>query len=138
MELLSLPFLRPFARWAPLVLRIGVGFVMASHGWEKLQGPDGTAGFFGSLGIPLPGAMAWVVIIVELIGGICLILGLATRFWALLIVIVLFVAIVLAKFKTGAYKEFELELSLLVGALALALSGPGGPSLDRTLGIDNS
>jgi len=138
MNALSLPFLRPFAPWAPLVLRIGLGIIMASHGWQKFSNIAGTTEFFGGLGVPAPGLMAWVVTIVELVGGLCIAFGLATRLWALLFVIVMLVAIALARFETGAVSEYELELSLLVGALSLALGGPGGPSLDRSLGIDRS
>ena len=137
MDVLSLPFLRPFASWAPLLLRIGVGLVMANHGWSKFQNIAGTTGFFESLGIPAPGVMAWVVTIIELVGGICIVLGLATRLWAFLFVFVAIGAIVLVKMKDG-FSSFELEFALLMGALALAVGGPGAASLDRTLGVDRS
>lgn len=143
MHVLTLPWLRPYARYATLVLRVVVGLLMAMHGYAKLTGgAAGVAGFFGSLGIPAPGIMAWVVIIIELVGGIMIILGLFTRFWAFLYVPTMAVAIVLARMKSGIISPqggtftFELELALLAGALALALLGSGPMSLDHMLGID--
>ena len=143
MNALSLPFLRPLAPYGTLVLRLGVGIVMVAHGMIKLQsGVAGVAGWFASLGIPAAGLLAWVVIVVELIGGVCVILGLATRLWALLFAVVLIVAMLTAKVNApllsgregGAGKE--LDIALLTAALALALLGSGGLSLDKTLGIE--
>jgi putative oxidoreductase len=146
LDLLSMKFLRPFSGYAPLVLRLAVGLVMATHGWGKLtvMTPSGVAGFFGSLGVPAPGIMAWVVTLVELVGGIALILGLFTRLSGVLIAITLAVAILLVKTKVGLVASggpmagAELELGHLAGALSLALTGAGALSLDQMLGIDKT
>ncbi len=138
MKALSLPFLHPLAPYGTLIIRLGLGLIMAAHGWQKVQNPAGVAGFFGSLGIPAPQLMAWVVIVVELIGGICIILGLGTRFWALLSAIVVLVAIIMAKGFGAITGEgsFELELAIMVGMLGLALIGPGPVSVDRKLNVE--
>jgi putative oxidoreductase len=67
------------APYAALVLRTAMGSLFIAHAGLKLFvfTPAGTAGFFASLG--LPGFLAYVVIAVELLGGIALILGIATR-----------------------------------------------------------
>lgn len=137
MDVLALPFLRPFAPWATLILRIALGLVMANHGWSKFGNMEGTTGFFTSLGIPAAGVMAWVVTLVELVGGICVVLGLATRFWTLLMAFVALVAIVMAKMKDGLWvANYELELMVLAASLLMATRGPGAPSLDEMLGIE--
>ena len=138
MNLLSIPFLRRLAPLGPLFLRLCVGFVMAAHGWSKYSGGvENVAGFFGTLGIPQAPIMAWVVTVVELVGGVCIMFGLLTRFWALLFAGVMVTVILVAK-GIAVPSEYEFELALLGGALALAFGGPGGAALDRMLGIERS
>src|SRR5476651_1380299 len=82
-----LPSLAPFYRaviplaW-PLV-RIGVGWNLAVHGWGKvLRGPAGQAALLVKDGYPFGESFALLLIFIELIGGICIALGLFTRFFA--------------------------------------------------------
>ena len=66
-----------------LILRITLGAIFFIHGVVKFQGGiENTAGWFESLG--LPGATAYGVALLEIIGGILLIIGLATRLVAAL------------------------------------------------------
>jgi putative oxidoreductase len=130
-------------KWlAPLVLRAGVGMVMVIHGAGKLDDNvgDAWAPFFKSLDIPAPTFMAWVVAIIEVIGGICVLAGLLTRVWALLFAGVMVGAIWLVSydlgFRSGPDARADLNIALLAGALALVLLGPGRVALDRVLGID--
>lgn len=145
MQALALPQLRAFSGWSPLILRLAVGIVMAVHGWQKFSsGSDGWlgGGMLTGLGFPAPVAFAWLVMLVELVGGIFLILGLFSRLSGILITIVLLVAIITVKSKIGLIAGqgggagAELDLALAASALAVALLGPGGLSLDRMLGID--
>ncbi len=117
---------------AKLVLRVGLAFVFIFHGWMKLSGLDGTGMFFEKLGIPLPGAMAVLVACVEFFGGIFVLLGLATRFWAAGHVVIMVVAVLTAK-EIGSFKTYEFEFSLMMTALALVLSGAGAYGLDAML-----
>jgi putative oxidoreductase len=140
MKALSLPFLHPLAPYGLLILRLGLGLIMAAHGWQKLTvfGAQGFAdNMLTRLGVPAPGFMAWVVIIVELVGGICIMLGLGTRIWALMTAIVMLVVIFMVKDLTILIGEgsYELELAILSGMLALALVGPGKVSADHALGV---
>ncbi len=127
---------------APLVLRVGVGLVMVIHGAGKLDDGVGDAWgpFFKSLDIPAPTFMAWVVTIVELIGGTCLIAGLLTRLWALLFAIDMVGAIWLVTndlgYRSGPDAKGDLNIALLTGALALVLLGPGKYAIDKVLGLD--
>ena len=119
--------LTPFA---PLFLRLGVGYVFVRHGLMKWHmGIAGVAGFFGHLGVPVPTVFAGIVIFVETVGAACLALGLLTRLWALCMVVEMVVAITRAVLPRAP----ELELLLLVGAFALLSLGAGPISLDRLL-----
>lgn len=143
MNALALAPLSRLAALAPLIVRLTVGTIMAAHGWQKLVGGPGNFGqFLGQLGVPLPGLMAYVVTLVELLGGVLLILGLLSRLAALLLTINLTVAILLVKVNVGliappeAGAGAELDLALIAGFLTVLLLGPGKLSLDRMLGLD--
>jgi len=73
--------------------RITLGVIFVSAGWRKFQNLDGIAGYFDSLGIPLAGLQAPLVATVELVGGICILLGLATRISSSVLLIVMMVAV---------------------------------------------
>lgn len=128
-----------FSQWATIPLRVAIGIIFAAHGWQKFAGGlERVAGFFGSVGIPLPEVSAFVVAFVELIGGIGLIVGIFTRYWALLLSIIMIVAIFTVKLQagllgTGGRPGYELDLALLAGCLALMLTGPGPISLERVI-----
>jgi putative oxidoreductase len=141
---LALSPLNRLAEFAPLVVRVIVGVIMSAHGWQKLMGgPANFAEPLTQLGVPLPGLMAWVVTLVELVGGILLIVGLFSRLVALLLTIEFIVAILTVKIHVGliappnsAYPGAELDLALIAGFLVVLLTGPGRISLDHVLGIE--
>ena len=143
MRTLSLSPMNRLAEFAPLIVRIVAGIIMAAHGFQKLQaGPGNFGGFLAQLGVPLPTLMGYVVTLVELLGGILLIVGLFSRLAALLLTIDLVAAIVLVKVNVGLIAPpqqvagAELDLSLIAGFLVILFAGPGSVSLDRTLGIE--
>ncbi len=71
---------------AALILRVSLGGLFLAHAWLKIAvfTPAGTAQFFQSLG--LPGALAYVTIAAELLGGVALIVGWQVRLVALALV----------------------------------------------------
>ena len=81
------------APYAALLLRVSLGAMFLAHAGVKLFifTPAGTAQFFGSLG--LPPALAYLVMLAEVAGGVALILGVWTRAVALLLTPVLLGAI---------------------------------------------
>jgi putative oxidoreductase len=88
----------------------------------------------GHLGIPVPIFFALVVSIVEFVGGILLITGLATRIPAALLAIDMLVAISLVHARHGFFSMsggMEFPLTLLAATACLALSGGGVASLKR-------
>lgn len=123
---------------ARTILRVVLGFLIASHGWQKFNEwtITGTQGAFAQMGIPAADIAAPVIATLELVGGIALILGLATRPVAALLVLDMLGAIILVHASAGVFVEaggYELVLILGAAALALALSGPGKLSLDHAL-----
>lgn len=77
------------APYAALLLRLTLGVALIAHGLMKVFvfTLPGTVGFFQSLG--LPGFLAYLVVLVELLGGLALVLGFRTRVAALAAVPVL-------------------------------------------------
>jgi putative oxidoreductase len=75
-----------------LGVRLYWGFQFAQTGWGKLHNLVKITGFFASLNIPFPGVTAPFVSMLELVGGILLILGLFSRPIAVLLVCNMFVA----------------------------------------------
>lgn len=120
--------------WGMLPLRLALGLVFLMHGYQKLFvfGLDGTTGFMAGLGIPAPQIAAILVTALELLGGLALIVGLLTRWVALLLAADMAVAILVVKLKGGFFSPqgVEFELILLAAAFTLAAMGPGGFSID--------
>ena len=116
------------------VLRIAVGAVFLTHGYQKIfkMHLGGVAGFFGHIGIPLPMLAAIVVMVVEFVGGILLITGLATRIPAVLLAIDMIVALLVVHLRNGYLKSGgELPFLLLASVICLALAGGGAGSIKR-------
>jgi putative oxidoreductase len=123
--------------WGPTVLRFIVGVVFLAHGWQKVHmGVHGVAGFLGMMGIPVPTISAAVLITVELLGGIALILGLGTRWVAMLLAFDMVVAILAVHLKNGFFmpQGYEYALTLLAASISLGLTGGGTASVDSALG----
>ena len=145
MRILGLPFLSSLQPLGPLMARIGVGVVMILHGWSKYQsGADGwvSGKMLGQMaGLPAEPALAWLVMLVELVGGALILLGLLTRISSVLVAIVMIVALVTVKgfaFLTpeGQVWAGNIDWVILFTALTLAFIGPGAISVDKVLGID--
>jgi len=118
------------------ILRIMVGIVFTAHGAQKLfvLGIGAVTHMFHGLGIPWPHIAAIVVTLVEFVGGIALILGLLTRYAALLLAIDMAVAVGKVHLHNGFFLNkggYEYALTLLAASVALALTGPGSPALGR-------
>ena len=124
---------------AMAIIRVVVGLAFFMHGWQKVFtiGMSGVGGFFGSLGIPAAGFFAIVVSLLELLGGLALILGVATRIFGLLLAVNMLVALLLVHLSNGFFVSdggIELVLILGVAALAFALTGASSLSVDSRMG----
>lgn len=119
--------------WGLAILRVVTGIVFFIHGYQKLfhMGIHGVTGLFGHFGIPLPAIAAVIVTLVEFVGGLLLITGLATRLAAGLNAIDMTVAILVVHLKNGfsAPMGYEHPLTLLGACICLVLAGGGALSL---------
>lgn len=120
---------------AATIMRVVLGILLLAHGISKVKmGLGNVEGWFSSIGIP--GTLAYVVAFIELVGGVLLILGLFTRYVSALVVVMLIGAIITVKLSAGLLGNnqsagYELDLSFIVIALYLMLSGPSPLSIDH-------
>ena len=123
-----------------LLLRVFTGVAFAGHGTQKLfgwwggYGPQGTGGFFSSLGYQSGVQMAVIAGLGEAVGGTLLALGLLTPVAGTLLAIVMLNAIATVVWPKGLLGGYEFELTLLTVAIALVATGPGEISLDDAIG----
>ena len=138
------------AHWAPLLLRLLVGYGFAVHGIAKLsRGPGSFAGILQSIGVPAPHLMAWVTILSELLGGIAIGMGAFVTIFSVPLAVILLVAIftvhlpygfssikLIAVTQAGAQfgpPGYECNLLYLAALAALVLGGPGPMAVDAVL-----
>jgi putative oxidoreductase len=126
---------------ALLILRLVIGGVMIVHGLNHAFGGGrlpGAARWFESLGLRHGMMQAAMSAIVEVVAGLGLALGLFTPFSAAGVVGVMLVAGVVAHRRNGffAFRDgYEYVLVLALGAVVIAIAGPGAASVDAALGI---
>lgn len=110
-----------------LLIRVATGLVFFMHGWSKVTGLGGVEAMFVHLGL-----WAWVGIFIawlEVLGGLALILGVATRFFGVVFAIEMLVAIFLTGGLTGSRGVDDLQLILMLVSLGIAFAGSGRYSL---------
>lgn len=146
--------LRPAAtrlvRWAPVPVRLIVGFGFAAHGYAKLvNGPDRFIGILGSMGVPAPELMGWATILVELLGGFALLAGAFVPIASLPMAVVLLTAIFTVHLPYGfssiklqsvtpsgaqfGQPGYEVGLLYLASLVTLVFGGPGPLSIDELI-----
>jgi putative oxidoreductase len=138
------------AVWAPVPLRLIVGYGFMEHGFAKLsRGPEAFAAILHTMGVPAPHLMAWLTILTELIGGFAVLLGaflplVALPMAAVLVVAMLtvhlpygFSSIKLLSVMSGRAQfgppGYELDLIYLACLAALLLGGSGPIAIDHYL-----
>ncbi|HVI87556.1 MAG TPA: DoxX family protein [Dongiaceae bacterium] len=137
----------PIACWAPLPLRLIVGYGFLEHGFAKMaRGVGNFIDILATLGVPAPHLMAWATIAIEVVGGIAVLLGAFLPLVSLPMAAVLLVAMfsvhlpygfssikLIAVTPAGAQfgpPGFETDLLYLACLVALVLRGAGPLSVD--------
>jgi putative oxidoreductase len=118
--------------------RVLLGVVLIAHGWQKLAqyGIAGTAASFAKMGVPLPAVSAVYAAVVELVGGLALLVGVGTVVAAALVVLDMLGAFVLVHVTNGIFVQdngFELVWVIAAAALMLIAVGAGRFSVDHVL-----
>jgi putative oxidoreductase len=138
------------AAWAPLPIRLAVGYGFMAHGYAKLsRGPETFAVVLHTLGVPDPLFAAWAATLTELIGGAAVMLGVLIPWVSIPMVVVLLTALVTVHLPYGFFSVkfaevtetgikfgsvgYEILLLYLAGLITLVLGGPGGLSVERWL-----
>ena len=138
------------ARWAPIPLRLIVGYGFMQHGFAKLsKGPEAFAAILHAIGVPAPHLMAWLTILVEVFGGLAVLLGALVPLASLPMAAVLLVAIFTVHLPYGFSSiklisvtsghaqlgppGYETNLLYLACLAALVLGGSGPMAIDGHL-----
>jgi len=135
-------------QWAPLPLRLVIGYGFMAHGWAKLsRGPAGFAKLLEQIGAPLPEATAWVSTIIEVFGGLAVLAGAFVAAVSIPLLVLMLVAMFTVHLRYGfsaintigltadgpqfGPPGYEVNLLYIAGLLALILGGAGPFSIDR-------
>lgn len=120
------------------ILRVVLGVIFIAHGLPKLTGGiEGTAEFFGMLGIPAPLVAAWFIALLETLGGLMLLIGFVVTPVSLLLVAHMLAGIILFHAPNGFYvigpghDGVEFNLVLIAALLAMVFCGPGLAAIDN-------
>jgi putative oxidoreductase len=146
----ELPQRSSIVRWAPIPLRLIVGYGFLAHGLAKLsRGPDTFAGILHAIGVPAPHFMAWIAILTEVLGGLTILAGAFVVFASIPMAVLLLEAMftvhlpygfssikLVAVTPAGAQfgpPGYECDLLYLACLAALVLGGPGPFAVDGFL-----
>src|SRR5882724_4123230 len=121
----------PIARWAPVPLRLIVGYGFMEHGFAKLaRGLDAFPAILQALGVPAPHLMGWLTILVEILGGLAVLLvAMVTVHLPYGFSSIKLLAVTAAGAQFGP-PGFETDLLYLACLTALVLGGSGPLAID--------
>lgn len=139
---------RLLRQFAPLPLRLIVGYGFMAHGYAKLsRGPDTFAVVLHTIGVPMPHVLAWLTTLVELVGGFAVLVGAFVPIASVPMAIVLLTALFTIHRPYGFFSVklvevtvegtrfgpvgYEIILLYLASLAALVLAGAGPLSIDR-------
>jgi putative oxidoreductase len=136
--------------WYAIPLRLIVGYGFMQHGYAKLaRGPESFTTLLHALGMPAPALLAWVTIVVELLGGFAVLVGAFIPIASIPMLITLLVAIFTVHVPNGfssiklqsvdaagahfGQPGYETDLLYVAALIAILLGGSGRLALDRLL-----
>jgi putative oxidoreductase len=133
----------------PLRLVIGAGFM--AHGWAKWsRGPASFGNLLHQIGVPLPALTAWAVTLLEVFGGLAILVGAFVVIASVPLILNMLVAMFTVQLRYGFSSVntigltpsgpvfgppgYEINLLYIAGLLALIVDGAGALSVDGWLG----
>jgi putative oxidoreductase len=134
-------------RWALLPLRLIVGYGFMAHGMAKWsRGPEKFGNLLHVIGVPMPAATAWLVTLLEVFGGLAILVGAFVAIVSIPLIMSMLVAMFTVQLRYGFSSVntigltpngpifgppgYEINLLYIAALLALALSGPSVLSID--------
>lgn len=117
-----------------LISRIFLAILFILAGWGKLTGLEGTAQYFGAIGLPMPSVTAVLVGLIEFVGGLAILIGFQTRIAAVVVALFTIGATLVAHmdFAEGMNALMaQKNLAIAGGLLLLTVTGAGAYSVDR-------
>jgi len=137
-------------RWTAIPLRLIIGYGFMEHGVAKLgRGVDGFAHILQAIGMPFSSLLAWATVLIEIGGGLAILLGAFVALASIPMAIVLLVAIFTVHLPNGfssiklqsfgpdgahfGQPGYECDMLYLAGLAALVLGGAGPLSVDRLI-----
>jgi putative oxidoreductase len=136
-----------WSRWASLPLRLVIGYGFMVHGWAKWsRGPAAFAELLKQVGVPLPLANAWLVTLLEIFGGLAVLMGAFVAVVSIPLILSMLGAMFTVNIKYGfsalntigltpegpifGPPGYEINLLYIAGLVALILGGAGPLSID--------
>jgi putative oxidoreductase len=133
--------------WSALPLRLIVGYGFMAHGYAKLaRGPEHFIDIVSAIGLPLPALLGWATIIVEVVGGLAVLLGAFVTWMSVPMAAILLVATFTVHLPNGfssiklqavtaagaqfGQPGYEADLLYLACLAALVLGGTGPFAID--------
>ena len=125
-----------------LIGRIMLAWVFLGVAYGTITNFAGSLAYFTSLKLFSPELWTWVALLLELLISASLILGIGTRYGAILVFVFVLVAAAIAHRyweypagpqQIGQYNNFLKNISIMGGALATFVTGAGRFSLDRMI-----
>ena len=125
---------RGIGAYLPLLGRLGIAAIFLLSGFSKLTAPEGTIGYIASAGLPLPTLGLVLAILVELVGGVLLVIGYRTRLVAAALAAFTIVAAIFFHAALGDQNQFIhffKNLAIAGGLLQVVAFGAGRFSVDN-------
>lgn len=113
-----------------LVARILLVIMFLVSGIPMLLGPSGFAGYMGSIGMPAPMLVTWLIIALKVLGGIAILVGFLTRWFAYAFAAFCVATAFIGHFSAEEMQVFWKNIAVAGGFLALSVAGPGALSVD--------
>jgi putative oxidoreductase len=137
--------MRKFLEFLPVAGRLLLCSLFIWAGYAKLVNPGGTTRDFVAAGVPAAALMVWVAIVIELVGGLCLLVGFQARWVGLALAVWSLITGFAVHLSAGLHSpdamvaydnmiHFYKNLGLAGGMLYLAAFGAGPLSIDNLAG----
>tara|TARA_Y100001970_G_C14124833_1_gene798344 strand:+ start:868 stop:1305 length:438 start_codon:yes stop_codon:yes gene_type:complete len=109
------------------LIRIYLFFVLWNAGVGKIDTVEKFSGYLGTLGVPFPEIMSWLVIAFEAGGAALLLIGLFVRWVSIPLIVIMFFAGYLVHYENGwSYEANGIEFAATYGLMLFLLACLGG------------